>query len=82
MLVERLDDLSRIRSLCKCDAPRKCLSVSFITHDRYTHCAPLASPFTAPLASLGELMPLALAVLGAAGVSKAALRFDAPVEGR
>lgn len=82
MLVEGLDNLSRIGSLCKCDAPREYLSVSFIAHDKYTHCAPLPSRFTAPLASLGELMPLALAVLGAAGVSKTALRLDVPAEGR
>ena len=47
-----------------------------------THFTPLAPPLMPPLASLGELIPFALADLGIAGVSKADLRFVIPVEGR
>ena len=47
-----------------------------------TYFTPVLSPFIPPLASLGELIPFALADLGIAGVSKADLRFAVPAEGR
>lgn len=81
MLVERLHDLARVGSVCKCDTTTKSLSVSLVTHSADTYCIPLASSPVNPLASLGELIPLALAALGRAGVSKTALRLDAPVGG-